>query len=230
MRPKEASTITNALSQFQAGELSPMIEIGSSTAEFRAVTKPHIENNLHKPLRERGIKLITTDLKTGDGIDINGSIYDKDFIARIRELKPCSLLCCNILEHVENPIAFSEICTTILNDSGILVISVPFNYPYHADPLDTLFRPNPDELANLFPGFITIFSAIVIDGSYYEDISRLKLLGALKKLSKDVFNILKLTSKGKFSIAKNHRFFWLFKKYKISILVLKKIDPVIDSA
>jgi len=33
---------------------------------------------------------------------------------------------------------------------GYLVVSVPHSYPFHADPIDTLFRPAPDEVVTMF--------------------------------------------------------------------------------
>ena len=33
-----------------------------------------------------------------------------------------------------------------------LIVTVPFSYPYHRDPIDTMYRPSPSELSQLFAG------------------------------------------------------------------------------
>ena len=222
MRPKESSEIASLLAGFTVQRLSPMIELGSSTAQFRRVEKPHIENNLHRPLRSRGIELVTTDIKEGDGIDISGNIYDAQLRAKFKEIQPRALMCCNILEHLENRREFAHICSDILSNDGILIVSVPFDYPYHPDPIDTMYRPTPGEVADLFPEFTVKFSTIVTDGNYYQDLRAMGYWVALVSLLKSLVKLIWLIATLKFNLIPHHRLFYLFRDYKVTIVVLEK--------
>jgi len=44
--------------------------------------------------------------------------------------------CTELLEHVENPGKIIKEITRVLNHSGVLILSMPFNFPIHADPYD----------------------------------------------------------------------------------------------
>ena len=63
-----------------------------------------------------------------------------------------ALLCCNVLEHVRDPGEFARRCGTLVMSGGVLAVTVPRSYPHHSDPIDTLYRPTPEEAAALFPG------------------------------------------------------------------------------
>src|SRR5205085_4736707 len=41
---------------------------------------------------------------------------------------------------------------SLLPPGGFLILTVPYRFPYHEDPIDTMFRPSVEELAQLFPG------------------------------------------------------------------------------
>ena len=69
---------------------------------------------------------------------------------------PDAILCCNIFEHVEDRARFASICHDALRPGGYLVVSVPYSYPYHTDPIDTYLRPTPEEIAAMFPGYALI--------------------------------------------------------------------------
>ena len=62
-----------------------------------------------------------------------------------------ALLCCNVLEHVRDPGEFARRCAMLVRPGGVIVVTVPRSYPHHADPIDTLYRPTPEEAAALFP-------------------------------------------------------------------------------
>ncbi len=55
------------------------------------------------------------------------------------------------LEHVHNPKDICAAIVEIIKEKGYLIVTVPFLYPYHNDPFDTMFRPDINELALLFP-------------------------------------------------------------------------------
>lgn len=213
MRQEEAQWIAGYLAS--AGDISPLIELGSSTRHFRTVVKPHIDKYLHAPLRLRGIRVIHTDIKAADGVDVSGNIYESAVRDKLKDVRARAVLCCNIFEHVTDRAAFAAICDDILVPGGTLVVSVPYSYPIHLDPIDNYFRPTPAEIAALFSGYQMIDQAIVTSGSYRDEF---ELPEALRAIAKS------LIWRGGFQGMKNrlHRFLWLFRRYRISVAVLRK--------
>ena len=222
MRKKEAKIITSIINNYNIGELSPMIELGSSTKYFRTVTKPHIDKYLHLPMKKKGVRIITTDLKDADGVDISGNIYDTDVQESILSLSPKSLMCCNILEHVEDRIKFSSICSMLLPKDGLLIVTVPYSFPYHADPIDTLYRPTPSEIHELFPDFNIEHESIIEDNTYWHQLKEKGIIFSL------VFIMLRIIKNSiwiydyKKYKKTNNWVLWLWKTIKISFIVLRK--------
>jgi hypothetical protein len=70
-------------------------------------------------------------------------------------------MCCNLLEHVSDRMIISEAILSILKPGGYLIATVPYRFPYHEDPIDTMYRPTVAEVAALFPGTSVHKSAIV---------------------------------------------------------------------
>ena len=52
---------------------------------------------------------------------------------------------------------------------GYLVVSVPHSYPFHADPIDTLFRPSPGPKSwRLFgPDFVPVVTHTLVDVTWW---------------------------------------------------------------
>ena len=57
-------------------QVSPLLNLGSSTRAFRTVDKPHIERDLFAPLARAGIAVFHSDLKQADGVDHSGDLLD----------------------------------------------------------------------------------------------------------------------------------------------------------
>lgn len=223
MRPTEARWIKRVLSLIPAEDISPVLELGSSTVRFRTTVKPHIEEDVHAPLRIRGIRVVTTDLKSDAGIEISGDVYDDAVKSRIRSIAPRCILCCNMFEHVTDRYELARVCDELLSPRGYLVVSVPRSYPYHADPIDNRFRPTPREIAKMFPRYRTIDSQIVQDSTYWEDLVKehgyrglpVFLLGSLAKILSGYGGMAKWKQRV-------HRYWWLFSPYTESVIVLQK--------
>ena len=84
------------------GAVSPLLNLGSSTGEFRRTAKPHIQRELFGPLAAAGVAVVHSDLKQADGVDLAGDILDP---AVLRDLKARGfrcVLCANLLEHVRD--------------------------------------------------------------------------------------------------------------------------------
>lgn len=212
----EAAWLQHEMARFAPGELSPLVHLGSSDATFRKTTQPWIHERIERPLVDAGVRLVTLDLKVGEGIDIAGDIFDDSVMARLRALAPRALLCANILEHVADPRALASRCLDLLPPSGLLFVTVPRSYPHHADPIDTLFRPTPAEVHALFPGTELVASAVIEPGSYRDDVARrpwilfrfVRLLAPFLSLSRWKRTAAKL--------------YWLVHPYRVTCVVLRK--------
>jgi hypothetical protein len=97
-------------------------------------------------------------------------------------------MCNNLLEHIKNRSAFCTAILDILPSGGYIFASVPRQYPYHADPIDTMFRPGVEELAAQFPGTALIEGEVLECGSrremdryYRRTTPRLWLIAGVKR-------------------------------------------------
>jgi hypothetical protein len=187
MSPEEATWFGNALSQTAVAELSPMLNVGSSTLEYRTIVCPCIDQILLGPLRSRGVRVLHIDLKANDGVDIVGDILDPSVRSHIASLGVKSILCNNLLEHVENLPETCKALAQICPPGGRLYLSVPNSFPFHPDPIDNGFRASPKRLEEIFTplGFRFVQGATVDFGSYGKAVA-----GNPKLVLRDIYLLL----------------------------------------
>jgi hypothetical protein len=219
MRPEEAKYIFSTISHLRIKK-KICLNIGSSTFDFRSESKPHIEELLFRPMRQLGWEIIHTDIKEGYGIDISGDVFDLAFREKLSGIKASLTLCNNLLEHLDDYHLFAEMIKEIVPEKGgILIVSVPFSYPYHPDPIDNGYRPTPDELADLFRGFELQHGAVIKSSSYLQECLR---KGELKSIIKNLIFIFFPLYKPKLWYARLDRFRWIFKPYTTTVVILEK--------
>jgi SAM-dependent methyltransferase len=97
--------------------------------------------NCPAPLTRSGCRVIHLDMKKADGVDVSGDLTDPAFVEKLASLRVRSVLCSNVLEHVTDPARLARRLEELLPAGGYLIVTVPHEFPYHADPIDTLFRP-----------------------------------------------------------------------------------------
>jgi len=131
--------------------ISPLLNVGSSTAHFREVQQKCIHDNIFGPLKAKGVIVHHLDMKKAEGVDIVGDLSEPIFLEQLRKTKYKSVLCSNLLEHVKNPELICKAIYDIVEQDGYIVISVPNLFPYHNDPIDTKFRPGIKTLQSMFP-------------------------------------------------------------------------------
>ncbi|HZT88716.1 MAG TPA: methyltransferase domain-containing protein [Stellaceae bacterium] len=214
----EARWLRRALEAFPDERLSPLLNLGSSDRAFREVAQPWIERELLRPLRARGIGICHVDRRTAPGVDIQADLTDPADAARLRRLGARALLCCNLLEHVTAPDRLAAHALDLLDPGGLVFVTVPYSYPHHRDPIDTMYRPTPDELAALFPGARLRQAEILGAGlSYRDEILRRPWL-LLRHLARLPVPFLSL-DQWRRSMAK---LYWLAAEYRITCAVFEK--------
>jgi hypothetical protein len=214
----EAAWLKTALDHYPVERLSPLLNLGSSTAVFREQIQPWTEVQLFAPLRARGIALIHVDRRDEPGIDVRADLSDPADLPRLTALGPRALLCCNLLEHVEEPARLVRYCLSLLPSGGLLFVTVPFSYPHHRDPIDTMFRPSPAELAPLFAGAQMLAGEIVGVGQSYRDEVRRRPWLLLRHLARLPFPFLSW-ARWRRSMAK---LYWLAAEYRITCAIFEK--------
>jgi len=158
---EEAQWLRSKLDALDPDGVFPMCNIGSSTEHFRRVEQPYIDKYLFEPARARNLKVVHVDTKAAAGIDLVGDLTDPNFLRHVTTLNIRSVMCCNLLEHVTDRQIVCDAMRSMVGPGGYLFLTVPYRFPYHEDPIDTMFRPTIDELARLFPGTSIHKAAIV---------------------------------------------------------------------
>jgi SAM-dependent methyltransferase len=168
---EEAEWIKRAIAQNLESDNFPLLNIGSSTGYFRKVVQAHIHQYVFLPLEEENKTVIHLDMKMDDGIDVVGDLSNPDFRNTLKDKQIKSVLCSNLLEHLADPKPICDSILSVLEPKGVVIVTVPFFFPFHKDPIDTYFRQSCDELHAYFPGTKILDSKIVVSkGSYAKDL------------------------------------------------------------
>lgn len=125
-----AETIRAWLDELPLDE-SRVANVGSSNAEFYKVRQPWIWEHILEPLAARGAEVVNVDPKGGAGVDCAELTLGIPFDL---------LMCCSVLEHVEGSRDFLTYLGAFIRRDGWLLLDVPGDYPYHADPIDNGLR------------------------------------------------------------------------------------------
>lgn len=220
MLPEEASVLGEWTRQLNLGSNSVCLNVGSSTREFREETQPFIHQEILKPLAESGCRVVNCDMKEDDGVDEVGDLLNQEFQKHLTSYKADLVICSNLLEHLSDPASFARACGAIVKPGGHFLFSVPRSFPYHPDPLDTMFRPSPDEIAALLPGWYVVAAQELVAGSY-----RHELLAApfpARALARQVIrSLLPFYRPAQWKPAA-HKLLWLFRPYRVSLIMLRK--------
>ncbi len=144
-----------------------MVNVGSSTSKVREVDQPWIDECIFAQLRQRGGRIIHLDLKPDDGVDIVGDMNDPRCWSQLTAVAPRSVFCSNVLEHVTDRPALCKKIVELVAPGGYVIVSVPRAFPYHPDPIDSMFRPSVHELVGLFPGTRLLTGEIVDCGTLF---------------------------------------------------------------
>lgn len=219
MLVEESIWISNILHKYLSVKNYPLLNIGSSTQSFREKIQPHIHRNVFLPLINKNLKIIHLDMKMDEGVDMIGDLSNVSFRNSIKTRGINSVLCSNLLEHLDDPKSICDSIVDLLNKGGLIIVTVPFNYPFHEDPIDTMFRPNVNELHKLFDGTKIIESEIVeSEDSYLKDLlANKKYLGIM--ILRIIFPFYKPSQWTKIL----NDFVKASKKYSATCIIMEKI-------
>jgi SAM-dependent methyltransferase len=116
----------------------PVLEVGSkdygNTTSFRDIYQ--------------GQEYVGLDLFEGKGVDVIVNL--EDGIGELKESSFALVICCSVLEHTPRPWVVAENLTRLLKPGGVLYMSVPWVWRYHAYP-DDYFRFSHRAIPSLFP-------------------------------------------------------------------------------
>ena len=202
------------------GEISPLLNLGSSTRAFREDAKPHIERELFGPLRAAGVTVFHSDLKQADGVDLAGDILDPTVRAGLKGRGFRTLLIANMLEHVRDRDAVAAACEEIVGPGGLILATVPSSFPYHADPIDTGYRPAPDALAAVFAGSEPLLADQVSGRTYRQEIAA-RGSSILAELGRTLGFALIGFARPKSARARLSRWRWYRRPYAVSLALVR---------
>jgi len=217
MLKKEAHWLSQKIYSLPTEEVFPMLNIGSSTQEMRQRIQPWIESEIFEVASKCNYPVIHTDIKEDHGVDVVGDLRDSAFVERLMELKIKSVLCANLLEHLTEPLEICDAISKTLIDGGYLFLTVPYKYPFHPDPIDTMLRPSVEELSQCFSGFEVVFGEVVDCGMcFQQDRSWFHLLKNIIRLA---FPFYKPKS---WLLIVANSLPWYFRDVSVTCIVLKK--------
>jgi hypothetical protein len=217
MLPSEAKWISAYFELQDNAALGTVLNIGSSTAEFREQKQSFIDEKIFRPLARRGVPVVHTDIKAANGVDIVADIMNDDDLERLRSLEAKTILCSNMLEHVPSASRMAERLATLVPPGGVLLVTVPNSYPYHPDPIDTLLRPDTTQLSGLFRQLKFLDGGIVEGPTVAQEFAKNPML-LPRRVAR---SFIPFPSFGTW-LSTLDRWRWLFRHYKATCVVLLK--------
>lgn len=217
MLPEEARWLHGQLRALAPADVYPMCDVGSSTHELRAVRQPWIDRYVLGLARERAGRVVHVDIKAAPGVDLVGDLGDRRFVERLRAMGFRSVLCCNLLEHVRDRERICAALRSIVAVGGYVIVTVPRRFPYHEDPIDTMFRPTIRHLAALFPG-MTVHAAATVKASAYTYLLHRRpraLVHTAVRLGAPFYR------PAHWSVAMR-KMYWIVRGYRVTCLILRK--------
>lgn len=141
----ESVWIREKLSGLDLPPGAEILNIGSSDESFRS-TQPHIEENVFAPIRKLGCRIVNLDIRLARPGDYSADITEKGLPIRIGRRFQL-VVCTSLLEHVKDREAAFDNIAALVESGGYILLTAPSRYPRHLDPIDTMYRPSPEEMA-----------------------------------------------------------------------------------
>lgn len=162
MLAQEARWIRDQLAELELTKGDTVVDVGSSSGRARELIQPFISFEVFAPLCRQEVSVVHVDFAPEDGVDLVADVTKADGVPDDLVGVADVVVCANLLEHVVDREAVITNLYAITRPGGHLILTVPFRYPYHPDPLDTGFRPSQTELAALVATRFSILQAEVV--------------------------------------------------------------------
>lgn len=222
MRLEESVCIQNYINLLIANA-TPIhcLNIGAGNLEDQRLTKPWISANVFRSLNATGCKIIHTDFVPYNGIDVITDLSNPRCLEFADHLEgPKVILCSNVFEHLQSGVRKTAITAIqgALQPGDYLIVSVPYKYPFHPDPIDTLYRPSSDELSSLFD-LEWVSKDSISCGSFGTDLKGMSITKQLRKILKPLWPFQKPSK----YLSNLHRLTFITRPYRISLVLGKKV-------
>jgi hypothetical protein len=214
----DAEWLGRTLAGLPVEQLSPLLNLGASTRHFREVEQPYISELVFRPLEARGVRIVHSDLKAADGVDVVGDVFNDTDFALLKAVEPRAVICTHMFEHVLDREELSRRLMALLPSGGLFFVTVPSSYHEHHDPIDTMYRPTPDELAELFAGQQILHKSELVGDTYWSRVAQRPVTLFLRHFVRFFVPFLGWTA-WKRSMRK---LYWLFHHYKVAAVVGRK--------
>lgn len=226
----EARWLRTQLARLPAATLSPLLSIGSGEEAVRTDGHPWIADHVFSPLAARGIEVIHHEHAPGPGIDVVGDLLEESTLMSLAATGARSVLCCNVLEHIERRGHVTAALAGLVAPGGYLVITVPYRFPYHPDPIDTMFRPSVAELRAEFAPLRFRTGAVVPCGTlwrYLLDVpdARASALAGLRVALRGVLGRTRATPEAKARPAGAGALRYLVRQTAVACAVFERTAP-----
>ena len=153
---------------------------------------------------------------------MTGDILDPGVRERIRALRPKAILCSNVLEHVTDIDGFTSALEECLEPDGLIIVSGPQSYPFHADPIDNYFRPDPQGMADRFKQCEPEELHTITSSSYGAELAAMPVGKRMRFLIKSALRLPLFFYKPQAYRNRFSRFLWLLRPYKVSVAKLRR--------
>lgn len=153
---EESVWIGNHIKTIVSNKSYPILNIGSSTKEYRTKRQSFIQENIFNLIDDEENNVVHLDMKAAEGVDLIGDLYDSKFLEILKQYKFKAILLNNILMYLEKEQRekLSLILENILEKDGYLIVTNSHVFPPAHDPVESYYRASPKKLySDLFSQF-----------------------------------------------------------------------------
>src|SRR5919198_408677 len=96
---EEAKWIARELEPLLTDSTHTVLDVGSSTEEFRRLDQPYIDYHVFRPLSHRGVSVVHVDRKAASGVDVAVDLERTSVLPNELRGRGDVVVCSNLLEH-----------------------------------------------------------------------------------------------------------------------------------
>lgn len=224
MRIEESLAVRRILESseiFSSREFTHAINLGSGDVHRLSTRKPWVDQNVFDPIRKVGLKVVNVDFIAFPGVDIVADFSQVHALSFAQEMTGKRLfVLANVVEHVPHSVRENlfRLLHQEMREGDALLMTAPLAYPYHPDPIDTLYRVSPEALQKNI-GLTWLAGESVECGSFRSDLAGMSKWKRIRKMIKP---LLPLMPPKKY-FAAVHQLKFLFRPYVISIVLGQKL-------